>query len=174
MNSDEYQQQMKEQYEATAKYNPDESEVKIQQEPSGDAAAEFKREFWPADPFETGVFVDAANLGIPELVAIFRATKNLEAGGHQPFVNALILPRSKSNLTPMVRVNPLFVDACRQRKIEVCELLQEFFYGDCQTFEAKWQEIFDTDDAQLYEYLRQVEESLGLSDRELKVMEVTE
>lgn len=135
-------------------------------------AANFKRIFFPADPFETGTLVDAANLDIPELVAIYRAIKNLEAGGHQPFVNTLILPRSHANLTPMVRVNPLFVDRRRQQKIEVCELLHEFFYGDCRTFKDKRQEIVDMGDAQLLEFVRQMEESLGLSERKMKVMEV--
>ncbi|MEG4273817.1 MULTISPECIES: hypothetical protein [unclassified Microcoleus] len=135
-------------------------------------AANFKRVFFPADPFETGVLVDAANLDVSDLVAIYRATKNLEAGGHQAFVNTLILSRDNAHLTPMVRVNPLFVDRRRQQKVEVCELLQDFFYGDCQTFKTKRQEIIDMGDAQLLEFVQQVEEVLGLTPREMKVMEV--
>ncbi len=135
-------------------------------------AANFKKVFWPADPFETGTLVDAANLDVSELAAIYRATKNLETGGHQAFVNSLILSRSNANLTPMVRVNPLFVDCRRQQKIEVCELLHNFFHGDCESFKTKRQEIVDMGDAQLLEFVRQVEESLGLSEREMKVMEV--
>jgi hypothetical protein len=117
--------------------------------------------------------VDAANLDVLELVAIFRAAKNLEPK-HLPAVNTLILPRGAANLTPLVRVNPQFVDRRRQQKIKVCELLQEFFYGDCASFAAKWQEIVDMGDAQLLKFLQQAEEALGLPEREreLKVMEV--
>lgn len=130
----------------------------------------FKREFFPADPSKDGVLVDAANLDIPDLVTIFRASKSLETEGHR--VNTLIVRRDSASLTPLVRVNPLFVDRRRQQKIEVCELLQKFFYGDCGSFSAKWQEILDMGDAQLLELLRQAEEALGLSERELEVMEI--
>lgn len=135
-------------------------------------AANFKRVFFPADPFEDGVVFDASNLDICDLVPIYRATKSLEAGGHQPLVNTLILSRDNANLAPLVRVNPLFVDRRRQQKIEICELLHEFFYGDSQSFKAKRQEIIDMGDAQLLEFVRQVEEALGLTPREMKVMEV--
>jgi hypothetical protein len=132
----------------------------------------FKRKFFPADPSKDGVLVDAANLDVPDLVTIFRAFKSLETEGHR--VNTLIVPRDAASLTPLVRVNPLFVDQRRQQKIEICQLLQEFFYGDCVSFAAKWQEIVDMGDEQLLEFLRQAEEALGLSERELKVMEVKE
>lgn len=139
---------------------------------ANEALANFKRVFFPADPSKDGVLVDAANLDIPDLVAIYRASKNLEAGGHR--VNTLIVSRGAANLTPLVRVNPLFVDRRRQQKIQVCELLQEFFYGDCQTFAQKHQQIMGMGDAQLEEFVRQVEESLGLTPREMKVMEVVD
>jgi len=139
---------------------------------ANEAVAHFKRVFFPADPSEEGVLVDAANLNVLELVAIFRAAKNLEPGKHLPSVNTLIVSRSAANLTPLVRVNPQFVDHRRQQKIKVCELLQEFFYGDCASFAAKWQEIVDMGDVQLLAFLSQAEEALGLSERELKVMEV--
>lgn len=135
--------------------------------------SDFKRVFFPADPFEDGTLVDAANLDISELVAIFRAAKNLESK-QLPSVNPLIVSRNGANLTPLVRVNPLFVDRRRQQKIEVCELLHEFFYGDCGSFAAKWQEIVDMGDPQLLEFLQQAKEALGLSERELEVMEVKE
>ncbi len=135
-----------------------------------EAAANFKREFFPADPSKDGVWVDAANLDIPELVAIYRASKNLEAGGH--LRKSLIVPRDAANLTPLVRVNPVFVDRRRQQKNEMCKLLHEFFYGDCKTFAAKHQEIMGMGDSQLEEFVRQVEESLGLTPRVMKVMEV--
>jgi hypothetical protein len=136
-------------------------------------AVHFKRVFFPADPSKEGVLVDAANLDVLELVAIFRAAKNLEPK-HLPAVNNLILPRSAANLTPLVRVNPQFVDCRRQQKIKVCELLHEFFYGDCASFAAKWQEIVDMGDAQLLKFLQQVEEALGFPERELKIMEAKE
>lgn len=139
-----------------------------------EAVAHFKRVFFPADPSEESVLVDAANLDVLDLVAIFRAAKNLEPGKHSPFVNTLILPRSAANLTPLVRVNPQFVDRRRQQKIKVCELLHEFFYGDCASFATKWQEIVDMGDAQLLKFLQQAEEALGLPETELKVIKVKE
>ncbi|MEG4149534.1 hypothetical protein [Microcoleus sp. Pol12B5] len=137
-------------------------------------ATNFKRVFFPADPFEDGVFFDATNLDICELVPIYRAAKNLEAGGHQALINSLILSRNNANVAPLVRVNPLFVDRRRQQKIEICQLLQEFFYGDSKSFKAKRQEILDMGDVQLLEFVQQVEESLGLTERKLKVMEVVD
>ncbi|MEG5173238.1 hypothetical protein [Microcoleus sp. B3-D7] len=102
---------------------------------------------------------DATNLHIPDLVAILRVSKSLEAGGRQPLVNTLIVSGNADDLTPPVRVN---------------ELIHEFFYGNCKSFAAKWQEIVNMGDAELLEFLRQAEEALGLSERELKVMEVKE
>lgn len=171
--TENYQRKMQEQYEAPAKYRLDKSEVRMRRESySVDATVEFKRENWPADPFEEGVLVDAAYLDIPDLVAIFRASKNLEAAVHQTTANTLILSRASANLTPLVRVNPLFVNRLRQQKVEVTELLQKFYCGDYQSFEAKRQEIIGMGDAQLLKFVRQVEELLGLTERELKAMEV--
>lgn len=137
---------------------------------ANEAAANFKREYFPADPFDDGVLVDAAYLDIKDLTAIYRAVKALEREGHQPFVNCLILSRDNAHLAPMVRVNPLFIDACRQRKIEVCELLQGFFYGTCRSFADKRQQIVDMGDAQLLEYLTQVEEALNLTPEQMEVI----
>lgn len=135
-----------------------------------DQAANFKREFYPADPFQDGELMDAAYLDPKYLVKIYRAAKNLEAQGHQPFTNNLIISREKVNLTPLVRVNPLFVDRCRQQKIEVCELLSEFFWGTGKTFAEKRKEIMDMSDPQLLEYVQQVEESLEITPREMEVI----
>lgn len=137
---------------------------------ANEAAANFRREHFPADPFEDGVLVDASYLAINDLVAIYRASKALDDGGHQPFVNHLVLPRNGVRLPPMVRVNPLFMDACRQRKTKACELLHEFFYGTDKTFAEKRAQVIEMDDPQLLEYLRQVEEALELTPAEIEVI----
>lgn len=137
---------------------------------ANEAAANFKREFFPADPFDDGILVDAAYLDVKDLATIYRASKALEDNGHQPFINSLILYRDGAKLPPIVRVNPLFVDACRQRKIEVCELLQEFSCGTDKTFAEKRQQIIEMDDPQLLEYLRQAEEALELTAADIEVI----
>lgn len=139
---------------------------------ANEAAANFRREHFPADPFEDGVLVDASYLAINDLATIYRASKTLNDDGHQPFVNHLIFDRDGAKLPPMVRVNPLFMDACRQRKTKACELLHEFFYGTNKTFAEKRAQIIEMDDPQLLEYLRQVEEVLNLTPREMTVIEV--
>lgn len=137
---------------------------------ANEAAANFKREHFPADPFDEGILIDAAYLDVKDLTAIYRAAKALGIKGHQPFVNHLILPRVEANLTPLVRLNPLFVDACRQRKIEVCELLQEFYFGTRKTYGEKRREIIEMGDAQLLEYLRQTEEVLEITAADMEVI----
>lgn len=136
---------------------------------ANEAAANFKREHFPADPFDDGVLVDAAYLNIPDLVAIYKAAKTLERQGNAAFVNTLILSRGEGK-TEMVRVNPLWVDASRQRKLEICKLLDTFYWGTSSTFAEKGQEIIEMGDAQLLEYLQQVGESLDLTARELEVI----
>lgn len=125
-----------------------------------DAAAKFKQDFWPADPFETGVLVEAKNLAISELVAIYKAAKVLEDQGNEAFVNSLILYRGCLNLMPLIRVNPVWFDACRQRKIQICNLLHSFYWESSRVFEARLYEILDAGDLQLLEYVRQAEEAL--------------
>lgn len=158
--------------ETTAKYRPDESEARMRQEfYSVDAAAEFKREFWPADPFD-GCLVDANYLDVADLANIYKAAAALKAQDNQVFAKDSIQhwksPQFRHQL--VVRVNHLYLDAKRQRTLEIGELLHEFYFGTCESFTAKRQEIFDMGDAQLIEDVRQVEENLDLSDRELEVM----
>lgn len=137
-------------------------------------AANFKREHWPADPFDTGILTDASYLDVADLVAIFKAGKTLRAEGNEAFYHGLIFfERSQEDRwKALVKVNPLYLDAKRQRMLEISELLSNFYFGDCAEFAEKWNEIFGMGDSQLVEMLRQVEEALGLTPREMKVMEV--
>lgn len=177
MEPEDYQHKMQQQYETTAKFRPDEGEVRMRQEfyPM-DAAAEFKREYFPADPFDDGVLVDASYLDVADLVAIFKAGKALRDEGNETFYHGLILFKQSQDekWEALVKVNPLYMDAKRQRAIEISELLSDFCFGSYADFAEKWSEILSMGDPQLAEMLRQVEESLGLSDREMKAMEVTE
>lgn len=171
--TENYQRQMQEQYETTAKYRPDESEVRMRREfYPVDAVAEFKREYWPADPFD-GCLVDANYLDVAELTNIYKAAAALKAQNKQVFAENSIQhwksPQFSHQL--VVRVNHLYIDAKRQRTLEIGELLHEFYFGTCESFTAKRQEILDMGDVQLLEFVQQVEESLGLTERELKVME---
>lgn len=172
MEPEEYQRTMQEQYEATIKYRPDESEIRMRREfYSVDAAAKFKKEFWPADPFETGVLVDAHYLEVSDLAAIYKAAYTLKLQGNEAFVDNLILYKRKQDSTwnPLLRVSPLWIDAARQRKIEICELLEAYYRKEYESFVEKRQEIIDMKDAQLLEYLRQAEEALHLQTSERKM-----
>lgn len=103
---------------------------------ANEAANKFLEEFSPADPFDKGILINAADLEISELVKIYQAAKRLESGGHQPFTNNLILSRGVEK-TPLVRVNPKCADSCRfvdranrPKRIEICNLLHEFFFSE--------------------------------------------
>lgn len=140
-------------------------------------AANFKKEHWPADPFETGVLTDATYLDIPDLVAIHKAAKALEAEGNEVFASELVVQKNGSNnydWRTEVRVNPLYLDRKRQQTAEICELLQAFYWGTCEGFKVKRQEIVDMGDDQLLEFVRQVDEALGLTFQKAKVMEIIE
>ncbi|MEG3875810.1 hypothetical protein QT972_00305 [Microcoleus sp. herbarium7] len=165
--TENYQRQMQKQY-ATAKYRTDESETRMRREfYSVDAAAEFKRDFWPADPFEDGIFVDAAYLDVADLAKLYKARKVLIDAGHDAFAKDLIKYRCSQERTwsPIVKVNPLYVDARRQRICEIGDLLNAFYFEDCAIFAKLYQNIRAMGDPQLDEMLRQVEEALGLSER---------
>jgi len=136
-----------------------------------DAATNFKRDFFPADPFD-GVLVNAADLHINELVLIYRAAEKLEAEGNAPFLNNLIMHRDHACLPPLVRVNPLWVDARKQRTIQVCELLYSWYYETRDTFDANLFKIVKTGDPQLLKYVQQVEETLNVSWLELMPVSV--
>lgn len=175
--TENYQRQMQEQYEAKAKYRPDKSEARMRRESYPvDAMAEFKVENWPADPFDTGIFVDAVYLDVADLAKLYKARKVLIDAGHDNFAKDLIKYRCSQERTwsPIVKINPLYVDARRQRTCEIGDLLNAFYFEDCAIFAKLYQNIQAMGDPQLDEMLRQVEETLGLSERELKVMEVIE
>jgi len=138
-------------------------ERKMQALHAEDAAAKFKQEFWPADPFETGVIVNSSDLSIEELVTIYKAVEVLHSQGNEAFLNCLILNRDHFNFPPMVRVNPLWVDARRQRTVQISNLLHSWYWETSQAFEAALQEIVEAEDPQLLEYVRQVEEALNVS-----------
>lgn len=161
-----YQRQMQEQYEARMR----------RESYPADAVAEFKSENWPADPFDTGIFVDAAYLDVADLAKLYKARKVLIDAGHDDLAKDLIKYRCSQERTwsPIVKVNPLYVDARRQRTCEIGDLLNAFYFEDCAVFAKLYQSIQAMGDPQLDEMLRQVEESLGLSEREMKVMEVIE
>ena len=177
MEPEDYQHKMQEQYEATAKFRSDEGEVRMRQEfyPM-DAAANFKREHFPADPFDDGVLVDASYLDVADLAAIFKAGKTLREEGYEAFYHGLINFKQSQDekWEAVVKVNPLYLDAKRQRMLEITELFSDFYFGNCEDFVQKWNEILGMNDPQLVEMLRQVEEVLGLTPREMKVMEITE
>jgi hypothetical protein len=127
-----------------------------------DAAAKFKQEFWPADPFSE-VLVNAADLDIKDLVQVYKAAGLLHNQGNEVFLNSLIVHRGHLNLPPMVRVNPLWIDARRQRRLQICNLLYSWYWEISEAFQKKLQEIVEADDPQLIEYVRQVEEALNVS-----------
>ena len=135
-----------------------------------EAAGNFKREYFPADPFDNGVLVDAAWLNVADLAAIYKAAKVLEKQGNEAFVNCLILSREHTHLPPLVRVNPLFVDATMQRKLEICQLLHAFYWEPSGKFAEKRAEILEMNDPQLLEYVNQVEEALGLTAAQMEVI----
>lgn len=137
-------------------------------------AANFKKKYWPADPFETGIFTDASYLDVADLAAIFKAGKALREEGNEAFYHGFINFKQSQDerWEAVVKVNPLYLDARRQRMLEISELLSDFYFGKCDDFAQKWNEILDMNDPQLVEMLRQVEEVLGLTPREMKVMEV--
>lgn len=139
-------------------------------------AANFKKEHWPADPFETGVLTDASYLDVSDLAAIFKAGKALREEGNEVFYHGLIVFNQSQDekRKAVVKVNPLYLDAKRQRMLEITELLSDFYFGNCDDFAEKWNEILAMNDPQLAEMLRQVEEVLGLTPREMKIMEVIE
>ena len=141
---------------------------------ANEAAANFRREHFPADPFEDGILVDASYLDVADLAAVFKAGKALSDEGNETFYHGLILfKRSQDEKwKALVKVNPLYVDAKRQRAIKISELLSDFYFGNNADFLEKWNEILDMGDSQLTEMLRQVEEVLKLTPRETKVMEV--
>lgn len=172
-----YQRQMQEQYEAAAKYRPDKSEVRMRRESYPvDAVAKFKSENWPADPFNTGIFVDAVNLDVADLAKLYKARKVLIDAGHDAFAKDLIKYRCSQERTwsPIVKVNPLYVDARRQRVCEIGDLLNAFYFEDYAIFAKLYQNIQEMGDPQLKEMLRQIEEALALTPREMKVMEVVD
>jgi hypothetical protein len=150
-----------------------EYERKMQALYAEDAAAKFKQEFWPADPFETGVVVNSSDLSIEELVQIYKAVEFLHSQGNEAFLNSLILHRGHLNLPPMVRINPLWVDARRQRTVQVSNLLHSWHWETSQSFEKELQEIVGAGDPQLIEYVRQVEEALNVSWLSLMPVSVT-
>jgi hypothetical protein len=135
---------------------------KIQELYAEDAAAKFKERFWPADPYETGVLVNAADLAIDELVKVYAAAEVLHDRGDEAFLNSLILHRDHLNSPPMVRVNPLWIDARRQRRLRIVSLLYSWYWETSEAFKIKFQEIVEAGDQQLLEDLRQVEEALTL------------
>lgn len=126
-----------------------------------DSVTIFKQQYFPADPFDAGVLVNAADLDSAELATVFQAVKALENEGNAAFANSLILYRH-GNLTTMIRVNPLWVDARRQRSVQICELLH-CFYWETNIFEERLREIVEAGDPQLLEYVQQIEEALNVS-----------
>lgn len=125
------------------------------------AAAIFKQQYFPADPFD-GELIDAAFLEVAELVNIFKAAEALENEGNAVFVENLIHFRGPYT-TSAVRVNSLWLDALRQRKAKICEYLQKacFEFDSMEEVVFYEQEIAEMNDPQLTEYLRQAQEALA-------------
>ena len=137
-----------------------------------EAAAKFKKEFWPADPFDTGIMLDASYLDIADLAVVYKAGKVLRDKGDDYLSHGLIAFEQSldKKWKPVVKVNPLYLDGKRQRMIEISEIFYNFYWGDCATFAKKRQEILNMGDDQLVEMVRQVEEALNLTAAELEVI----
>ncbi|MCC3506246.1 MULTISPECIES: hypothetical protein [unclassified Microcoleus] len=93
---------------------------------ANEATANFKKEFWPADPFD-GILVDATYLDVQDLVAIHKAAKTLKDQGNEAFVNSLILCKQspQGEWGAIVRVSPLWIDAHRSRRRKTREAYME-------------------------------------------------
>lgn len=136
------------------------------------AAAVFKDQYKPADPFD-GVQIPAEMLDIPELVTVFLAAKALEDEGNAVFIPQLVEYR-KEYQTPLIRVNQLWLDALKQRKYKMCDYIYKCcfgFGGSVEEVLGYEQEIAEMDDPQLSKYLRQAQEALAV-EAEVKADEV--
>ena len=133
-------------------------------------ANQFKKDYWPAD-FD-GIFVDANYLDVADLVALHKAAAALKAQGNQVFGQDLIKFKCSQTeeWSAVVRVNSRYMEEKRQRTMQICELLQVFYGGNCKSYAAKRQEIFINGNAQLYEMLTQAEEALELTPEKLGVI----
>ena len=123
------------------------------------AAAIFKQQYFPADPFD-GELIDAAFLEIAELAAVFKAAKALVDEGNAAFIENLIHFRGPYT-TPAVRVNSLWLDALRQRKATICEYVRSTCFDNLKEMLWYEQKIENMNDPQLSEYLRQAQEALA-------------
>lgn len=136
-------------------------ERKMQAFYAEDAAAKFKQEFWPADPFDTGVLVNVADLDVLEIVAVCQGAKALQDGDYgEDFPLIRYSHNLKGGWSAEVYVNPLWVQSRQQRNLTMIELLHSYFCGDNNFFEERLQEIKDARDPQLIKYVRQAEEAL--------------
>lgn len=130
---EKYQRQMAAQYAATEKFRTNRAELIARRTHySLDAVAEFKKKFWPADPFETGIMLDASYLEVAELAVIYKAATVLRDEGNEFSSNDLIVFKQSldEKWEPRVKVNPLYLDAKRQRTTQINELFYLFFWGD--------------------------------------------
>lgn len=139
---------------------------------ANEAEAKFKKEFWPADPFDTGILIDATYLEVDDLAVIYKAAKKLRDEGNDFLSHDLIMFKrsQKGKWEPTVKVNPLYFDGKRQRMIEISQLFYRFFWEDCASFLAYREKVLGAGDPQLEQMVRQVEEALGLTKEELEVM----
>jgi hypothetical protein len=107
-------------------------------------------------------------------VAIHKAAVALKALGNEVFASDFLFWKNDGGTEydweAMVRVNHLWLDARKQRNQEICNLLYDFFWGNCESFTVKRQEILKMEDAQLVEMVRQVEEALELTAAEMEVI----
>lgn len=123
-------------------------------------AKHFKQRWYPADPFETGILVGAELLSIEDLVTVMQAARALIIEGNTAFTNSLILFRGE-NSTPMVRVDPDWINRKKFRTIEICEYIRCFLFEDAANFAEQRRKILCMKNIQLQEYLVEADKALN-------------
>ncbi|MEZ2278068.1 MAG: hypothetical protein ACBR12_14275 [Microcoleus sp.] len=135
------------------------------------AADNFKKRFYPADPFDTGVLVAAELLPIDDLVAVMQAVEALDSDGNATFLNTLILHRGEKHPSGlMIRVNPLWLNCFRTRKREIYEYVECYLFEDAAAVAQQRKKIIDLGDSQLCEDLIEAEEALCIKPGDIELI----
>lgn len=129
------------------------------------AADNFKRDFYPANPFEDGLWTSIISTPIEVMIKCLQAEKNLENDGHSMWLAAT----SDYYPMPLLRLNSQWIEELTARKLAIYRYASAVVSGDISAIADCRKQIVETEDLQLKQDLIEADEILQLKPADLIV-----
>ncbi|MEZ2241761.1 hypothetical protein [Microcoleus sp.] len=127
------------------------------------AADNFKKRFYPADPFDEGAWTSITSVGTEVIIKCIQAEKEIESQGDSFWLSTT----TDDYPMPLLRLNSQWVEELTARKVAIHRYVTAVVTGDISVIADCRKQIEDSDDLQLKQDLIEADEILNLEPADM-------